>query len=300
MQAVARLRATHWRTRCSQPGSSMPRRQPRVVGVEWASKNSRTSRESLTDNPDHWSLLGGGFLEMNLTVQALDVYERSLEFDEDHVPSIIGKAIALEATGNLTGASRFLNQSYDRVGDPRVGIALAGIQGRLGRWNAGVRTLRTVREGPLDDPDSVNPRRRVQLEALPVLALPSGEVPEDIAPIADTGLSGRVSLAEVEQLEETLSASHYPYGDVGGGFVGRTGQEGENLLNSGILGAAISEFYLGPLRAQADVLSVLVDNGVEEQLGVSAAVGIATPARSRVGIEAKVGTSPLASTTATT
>jgi len=250
-------------------------------------------REQLVDNPDHWSLLGGGYLELNLTPTALEVYERSLEMDPEHVPSIIGKAIAMEALGSLTGAYRFLKKSYDEVPDARIGLALAGVQGRLGRWNAGVRTLDTVRDGSLGIDEGDNPRRRAPLESLPVLALPDGTIPEDVPPVADDGMKGRVSLADVEELQESLEATHYPYGDLGGGFVGRTGTPGENQLNSGILGAAVSEFFLGPLRAQADVLSVLVDNGVEEQLGVSASIGISTPARSRVGVEAKVGVSPV-------
>ncbi len=251
-------------------------------------------RESLSDYPDHWALLGGGYLELNLAVDANEVYGRSLEIDPDHVPSIIGKATAMETLGNLRGAGRFLKQSYERVPDPRIGIALASVQGRLGRWNKGVKTLASVRSGTVqENADPANPRRKVQLEALPVMPLPDGTVPEDVPPVADDGLSGRVSLAEVETLEEDLSANHFPYGDLGGGFFGRTGESGENQLNSVIFGAAVSEFFLGPLRAQADVLSVGVDNGVENNLGVSAAIGLATPARSRVGIEAKVGTSPL-------
>ncbi|MEN0060813.1 MAG: tetratricopeptide repeat protein [Myxococcota bacterium] len=250
-------------------------------------------RVSVSDNPDHWALLGGGYLALELTVDGLDVYERSLEFDPDHVPSIIGKSIAMEAMGNLRPAGRFLKTAYERIPDPRIGIALAEVQGRLGRWNAGVRTLKSVRDGTLGTSPEAAPRRRVQLEALPVLPLPDGTTPEDVPPLADEGMSGRVTLAEVDELEETLSANHYPYGDVGGGFIGRTGTEGENLLNSGVLGLAVSEFYAGPLRLEADVLSILVDDGVNEQLGVSAAVGIATPERSKVGLEAKVGTSPL-------
>ncbi|MEO0604929.1 MAG: cellulose synthase subunit BcsC-related outer membrane protein, partial [Myxococcota bacterium] len=196
--------------------------------------------------------------------------------------------------GNLRGSGRFLKNNYERIPDPRIGIALAGVQGRLGRWNAGVKTLADVRDGTVDENlDESNPRRKVQLEALPVIALPDGTIPDDVPPVADDGLSGRVSLAEVELLEEELSARHYPYGDLGGGFFGRTGESGENQLNSVIFGAAVSEFFLGPLRAQADVLSVSADNGVESDLGVSAAIGIATPERSRVGIEAKLGTSPL-------
>lgn len=247
-------------------------------------------RATVSDNPDHWALLGGGYLSLDLTVEALEVYERSLEFDPDHVPSIIGRASATESLGNLRQASKILDEAFERVPDARLGLALAGVQGRLGRWNRGLRTLEQVRQLG-DGGAELPPQARV--EALPVLPLPDGTVPEDAPPAQDDELTGQVTLAAVEELEDSLSANHYPYGDIGGGFVGRTGEEGENLLNSGILGAAVSEFYAGPLRIEADVLSVLLDDGLNEQLGVSAAIGVATAARSKVGFQAKIGTSPL-------
>ncbi|MBX2803360.1 MAG: BCSC C-terminal domain-containing protein [Myxococcales bacterium] len=249
-------------------------------------------QDAVSDNPDHWALLGGGYLEMDLAARALEIYDRSLEREPEHVPSLIGRASAREALGSPGEAARLLADAYEEVSDARIGIALAQVQGRLGRFKQAKSTLQEVREGDRTT-RAASERRFGRIEPLPVVPLPSGVVPEDQGPLVSGALAGRVSKSEIDALDAELSSNHYPYGDVGGGFVGRTGTVGENLLNSAVMGAALGDFYAGPFRLQADVLSVLVDNGGAEEIGVSAAIGVRSPAHSRIGFDVRVGTSPL-------
>ena len=247
-------------------------------------------RKTMGDNPDHWALLGGGYLALNLTEDAAEVYGRSLEFAPSHVPSLIGLASVHENRGNLRQAERLLEEHFAASEDAQLGIELARIRGRLGRWKSGLDVLGLVRE---QEPEPPAPMVWSTVKPLPVLPLPSGAVPEDRPPAMTPGVASGVPLKRVDDLTEDLSSAHYPYGDLGGGFLGRTGEEGENWLTSGIVGGTVSEVYVGPVRLQADVISVLVDNGVDEQDGLAASVGIATASDRRLRMDARVGTSPI-------
>jgi tetratricopeptide (TPR) repeat protein len=255
-----------------------------------AQRELQELRDAMTDNPDHWALLGGAYLGLNITNVARDVYERGLEIDSDHVPSLIGMASAHESMGNIQQSVHLLSDGFKRTRDPRLGLALAQIQGRLNRWKGGIQTLEAVRSGSGPDPSAASWTRREPLRLVP---LPSGKPVDDEPPAAYEGLSGRISLSQVAEIEDTLSAVHYPYGDMGGGFMGRTGEIGLNLLDSGIGGATLEELQAGPFRVRLDVLSVLVDNGVDDELGVGGSIGLATPPNRRLTIDARVGSSPL-------
>lgn len=247
-------------------------------------------REGMNDNADHWSLLGGAYLTLNVTSAAKEVYDRALEIDPENTPAIIGMASTLEANGNVHGAAKILSDRFEETADPRVGVALAQIWGRLGRWKAGVDTLDAVRNGTGLDGAGSGWRH---LEPYRLVALPSGRTIDDSPPASYEGLSGRVSLAALADLEEELTAVHYPYGDVGGGFFGRTGQPGENLLNSGFGGATLDDVHLGPLRLHLDVLSVVLNNGEQSEVGAGGSFGIASPGQRRITLDARLGTTPI-------
>ena len=267
----------------------------RAVDAAREGKRRRAERE-MSDlresaQPDQLALLGGGYLTLHHSQRALEVYDRSLTYDPRHVPSLIGKASAIESIGGLDEAGQFLGRTYDANPDPRIGLALAQVQGRLGQWGSGLATLERVRatdpaaEGHADSPWG-------DVEPLPALALPSGEVPEDRPPSLVDGVSSRVSSSDVERLERELSSKHYPYTDIGGGYLGRSGNPGTSWMNAGVAGAAVAEFQAGPLRLQADVLSVLVNNGETQQMGASASLGT-TASKKKVGYDARVGISPI-------
>jgi len=266
----------------------------RALASEGRWKDARDTlddlRTTMGDNPDHWALLGGGYLALSLTEDAAAVYGRSLELAPAHVPSLIGLASVHENRGNLRQAERLLAENFAASEDAQLGIELARVRGRLGRWKSGLDVLALVRE---QEPEPPAPMVWSTVKPLPVVPLPSGAVPEDRPPAMTPGVASGVPLKRVDDLTDDLSSAHYPYGDLGGGFLGRTGEEGENWLTSGIIGGNVSEVYAGPVRLQADVVSVLVDNGVDEQDGLAASVGIATASDRRLMADARVGTSPV-------
>ncbi len=244
----------------------------------------------MADNPDHWALLAGGYLSLGLPDEAREAYDQALELDPEHTPSLIGIASVYEARGFLRSAERWLEDQYTRTADPQIGLELARIQGRLAHWRAGLATLERVREQEPGPPEMMAWNT---VRPLAVLPLPSGEVPEDLPPVVLPGVASGVPLKRIDDLEDALGAAHYPYGDVGGGSLGRTGEVGENWMTSGLIGASISEVYAGPFRLQADVLSVFVDDGVNGEEGLGASAGLSTASERRVGLSAQVGTSPI-------
>lgn len=247
---------------------------------------------SVWGEPDQWALLGGGYLTLQQPQRALEIYERSLEADSGHVPSLIGKASALESLGNPTEAHRFLGRTYDRNPDPRVGLALARLQGRMGRPHDALRTLERIRAAgpPQADPAT---GRWGSVEPLPVLALPNGEVPEDRGAHTPKRLSEALTANEIGRLEREMSASRHPYADLGGAVLSRAGTDGANRLNAVLTGAAVSEVTAGQLRFHADAMTILAQDGKARRAGVSASVGASSAAGRAVWYDARVGLGPL-------
>ncbi len=246
--------------------------------------------QGMADNPDHWALLAGGYLALGLNEDARAAYDQALEIDAEHIPSLIGVASVEEARGFLTSAERWLSDQFDRTEDASVGLQLARVQGRLGRWRAGMATLERVRQA---SPVAAEPMGWAAVKPLPVLPLSDGSLPEDLPPAVTPGVASGVALQKVDALEAQLGAAHYPYGDIGGGSLGRTGEEGFNWMTSAVVTASVSEIYAGPVRLLADVVTVYVDDGVNTQDGLGASAGFATPADRRIGLEARAGTSPI-------
>ncbi|MDP2310980.1 MAG: tetratricopeptide repeat protein [Pseudomonadota bacterium] len=236
------------------------------------------------ETPDLSMRLAGAWLDLGRTTEALGLYAAVLREVPDNVDALIGRAGAWEASDRLLLSEEHLEEDFDRLGDARLGLALAGVQTRRGAHAAAARTLARVDALPAPVPP-VRDRPR-----LPALPLPSGrEGPAAQEPVAASDLRD----TRLPEARATLAADRAARASAGVLFITRGGLPGSAQIGAVGVPVEVTTPALGSVRVRAQVvpLHLYADTGTDD--GVAASVGILTPEARRVSASAHVGTSPI-------
>lgn len=239
-------------------------------------------RDARTHSALPWltARLAGAWLDIGRPREALALYTTVLEGNPDDVDALIGRAAAWSALGRLLLAAETLEADFDRIGDARLGLALADVQTRRGTYAAAARTLARVEVVP----SPTAPVRRT----LPALPLPSGrEVPAAAEPLSELG-GNRLADARA-----TLAVHRAVRGSAGVLSLARGGAPGTAQIGALALPVEATTPPIGPVRVRVQVapIRLYADTGTDD--GVAATVGVLTPEGRRVSGNVHLGTSPI-------
>jgi tetratricopeptide (TPR) repeat protein len=211
-------------------------------------------------------------------------YEAVLRDAPDHVGALLGLTGAWIASGRLRLAADRLQAELDRLGDPRLGLALVDVQTRRGAPAAAAAALARVEATAAPAPP---PPVGGRLAALP---LPSGDA---LPPAPPPPPAAESHEAGVRRARDALAAERAPRASAGVLAIARGGLPGTSQIAAIGLPVEATSGPLGPVRARVQVvpLHLLGDTGTDD--GVAATVGVLTPEARRVSGSVHVGTSPL-------
>ncbi|MDP2315244.1 MAG: cellulose synthase subunit BcsC-related outer membrane protein, partial [Pseudomonadota bacterium] len=238
--------------------------------------------------------LAGAWLEVDRPQEALGAYSAVLRDAPDDVDALLGRAGAWVALGRLDLAAARLTDDFDRLGDARLGLALADVQARRGAHAAAARTLTRVEALPDALPGvlagDTAPRPARAGGRLPALPLPSGrEVPASTAPLPPADPHATA----IAEARTTLAADRAARASAGVLSIARGGLPGSSRIGAVGLPVEATTPPLGPVRVrvQAAPLHLYADTGTDD--GVAASIGVLGPEGGRVSAAANVGTSPV-------
>ncbi len=244
--------------------------------------------EKLADRPDLLSRVAGGWLGLGRGREALALYERALVGAPDDIIAIIGRAGALEAVRRLAAAENALVREYERLGDPRLGIALADTQRRRGRYPSAVRVLAKVGTTVTIPTESASPTA----PTLPTLPLPSGATPDlALGQNAKASVTLDVSV-EKARVAAAVARQRAPRASASVAYLSR-GLPGAVGLDALMVPIDTGPSPAGPVRIDIELVPIHLSDGTITDDGVAASVGLATPDARLFGFNARLGTSPI-------
>lgn len=254
-----------------------------------AASSLRRAQE-LAHTPDALSRVGGGWLAIERGREAQVVFERVLAMAPDDVVALVGRAGAMAQLGHMAAAERELARDFERLGDARLGLALARIQRDRGQYPAAARTLTRVTPQVEIRAVAAPPPPPGTLEAIP---LPSGRAfskPEPARPQAPVllDLAGQRDLVASE-----VKSLRAPRASAGLGVVNRGGRPGWSGLTAVVVPIDTGPSPSGPVRLDIEVVPVHLDDVDGTDDAVAASVGLATPEARLLGLTARAGISPL-------
>ena len=244
--------------------------------------------------PDEWSRIGGAWVGAGEPQRGIDAFQQALLANPHHVPAIIGISGALRAQVHLAAAEAHLQQYYDELADPRIGLQLVQLQIQRGEYRRAEASLsdtksRSLPVQALPIPASAAP------DPLPVLPLPSGNRPEPRTwpPSPPQDLQPRWLVDARESIDIALLRETGVYLSAGLGAFQRPGNAGEQQLFGWYVPVESVFPPIGLLRLNADVMPIFLDDGEDQAAGIATSVGVASPPFRRLFATARLGTSPL-------
>lgn len=246
--------------------------------------------EHLARTAQQLTRVGGAWLGISRGREAQAVFQRALALNPDDVDALIGRAGAMAMLSHLAAAVGALSRDFERLGDGRLGLALARLQQQRGQYPAATRTLARV-QTPVVLPVPPAPVvTRVLLDAIP---LPSGRAfteppPLPLAVPATLDLEGERDLVSRE-----LARQRAPRATAGFGVVTRGGLPGWSGLTAVVTPIDTGPSPAGPIRLDIEVVPVHLDDVDGTDDGVTASLGFATPEALLLGITARAGISPI-------
>ncbi len=246
--------------------------------------------EPLAHTSDQLSRVGGAWLGIDRGREALAVFGRALVLAPDDVVALTGRAGAMGKLSHLAAAEASLNRDFERLGDGRLGLALARLQQQRGQYPAAARTLARVKT-PVILPVPPAP---VASHVLPDdLPLPSGRpFTEPQPPPQATPITLDLS-ADRELVAGRLARERAPRASASVGVVSRGGLPGWSGLTAVVTPIDTGPSPAGPIRLDIEVVPVHLDDGDGTDDGVAASLGFATPEARLLGVTARAGISPI-------
>lgn len=243
---------------------------------------------------DEWSRLGGAWLATGQAARAVSAFGRALALDPAHVPATIGIAGALRAQMRLAAAEAHLQAAYDARADPRVGLQLVQVLIQRGRYARAEVVLADVKTRSLP-PEPPPPAPPEPLDPLPVLPLPSERVPgpRTWPPTPPQDTQPRWLVDAREAIDIALLRERSVNVVTAGGIFNRPGEPGSGALTGWYLPVSAILPPVGLLRFDVDATVVSLTDGVDDDLGVAASAGVASPPFRRLFGTARVGVSPV-------
>lgn len=98
--------------------------------------------------------------------------------------------------------------------------------------------------------------------------------------------------SESSPVAERLARKHLPAASIDTRLVTNSGESGTNRLNAAMVDIGMRDLSYRWLRLSADARVVTLTNGIDQEQGVSASVGLASPASFPFRVGAKLGMSP--------
>ncbi len=246
--------------------------------------------EALAVTAEQFVRVGGGWLKLDRADDAMRCFEIARTSEPDNIDALIGRAGAQEMLAHLAQAENNLIEDFARVGDARLGLVLAQLQLRRGKYAEAARTLETT-------PDSYGlpasePKVRT-VAALEIVPLPSGH-PIEAAPKHAATAPKRVDIrADKAALAKEIRLQRSLRGSVGVAVVNRGGLPGWSGLTAVITPVVIGPTPAGPVRVDLEVVPVHLDDVDGNDDGLAASVGVATPEARLLGLSARAGVSPI-------
>lgn len=242
---------------------------------------------------DEYARLGGAWITVGNLKAALVTFDHALLFHPGHVPSVIGKAGALRAMGNLPAAEAFLSGAWNEGRDPRVGLQLVQTLIQRGKYDAAELVIAELKTSAL--PPEPEAAQDDVPDPLPVLRLPSGRLPgpRTHAPLVPQDIQPRWLVLQLASLDADLARERSPVVMVGAGAFSKSGDAGEQQLFGWVTPVEAIFPPVGLLRFSAAAVVLGLDDGEDQALGVAPSVAVATAPYRRFFASARVGTSPL-------
>ena len=237
---------------------------------------------------DQHVLVGGAWLTLGDHKRARQSFEMALAQDPDDPGALRGMAASIEAGGRPDRAEEMLADAWARTGDPVIGADLARLQMRRGRYQRAQQTL--VRLEGASRTSEVVVIELTPPEPLPVLELSSGRRPYDdgppiVAPVA-------VPPPDLDELRQEIVYQPWT-GEVTPVWVRRAGTAGATQLQAFVVPVAGEVYVADMARIDLEVAPLWVSNGVDNVVGMSRSLGVATPAYNALRGQARLGLAPI-------
>lgn len=245
--------------------------------------------DRLADRPELASRVGGGWLALGRGREALVVFERALTSDPDDVVALIGRAGASEALGRLAAAENALARDFARLKDPRLGIALADVQRRRGRYPLAAHVLADL-ETTVSIPA---PGAGVAAgPSLPALPLPGGGPPPVAPPPTQPPATVLDVSADKERVSAEIARHRAPRVSAAVAVLSR-GFPGAVGLDALLVPLDTGPSPAGPVRLNLELVPIHLSDSAGTDDGVAASLGLATPDARLLSFNARLGTSPI-------
>jgi len=243
---------------------------------------------------DEWARVGGAWLAASHPDEALAAFDHALAEERNHIPAIIGIAGVLKAQMRMAAAEGHLQDAYDQLGDPRIGLQLVQVLIQRGRYRKAEEVLGDVKTRALP-PEPDPPPAELPPDPLPVLPLPSGRVvgprtwppvpPQDTQPrwLVDAREAIRIDLLRERSVSVVTAA----------GYFARPGEPGTGALSGWYVPVSAVFPPIGLVRPDLDATVLSIDDGVDSDLGVATSVGLASPPSRRFSATGRLGLSPI-------
>ena len=246
--------------------------------------------EALAVTAEQFVRVGGGWLKLDRGGDAMRCFEIARTSESDNVDALIGRAGALAMRAHLAEAETRLSEDVARIGDARLGLALARLQLLRGESVSAARTL----EGTPDSYSLPAPASSARtVAALEIIPLPSGR---NIDPASERGPTPpkRVDVsAEKAALAAEIRLQRSLRGSAGVAVVNRGGLPGWSGLTAVITPVVVGPTPAGPVRIDVEAVPVHLDDVDGTDDGLAASIGIATPEARLFGVSARAGVSPI-------
>ena len=246
--------------------------------------------EALAVTAEQFVRVGGGWLKLDRGGDAMRCFEIARTSESDNVDALIGRAGALAMRAHLAEAETRLSADVARIGDARLGLALARLQLLRGKSVSAARTLKETPDS-YSLPAPASSARTVA--ALEIIPLPSGR---NIDPASERGPTPpkRVDVsAEKAALAAEIRLQRSLRGSAGVAVVNRGGLPGWSGLTAVITPVVVGPTPAGPVRIDVEAVPVHLDDVDGTDDGLAASIGIATPEARLFGVSARAGVSPI-------
>jgi predicted Zn-dependent protease len=240
--------------------------------------------ERAGDDIPSWSIIGGAWLEIRETREALEAFDSALKIDSEDPSALAGKAGTLSTMGRTAEGIELLEAAWDEHHDPTVGLTLAELYRAR-------HQLKQVDE-TLAELDALS-NDREPTDPLPALALPSGREPEPLAAAPRPYVLSPAQEAQRRDLRESSPGGGWrPAFDLGAGGYGRRGIAGETHLLGFFIPVRLHELRAGPVSFDIEAVPYFMTDYEDEAYGALLSAGLAAGA-GPVGMQVRGGVSPV-------
>lgn len=264
-------------------------REARERGLAREAAEMLATASRHAEDAESMLLVAEAWLEIGRPADARRLCQEVILDAPDHVGALLGLAGARIASGRLRLAENGLYAAFHRLGDPRLGLALAEVQTRRGDPGAAA-TLARVEALPAGVLGPSTSGLRPFGEApLPALPLPSGRA----TPRAGVPrLAAEAPKTRLPRARLALAAERASRSSAGVLAIARGGLRGFSQLAAIGVPVEITSAPLGSVRVRAQVvpLYLVADTGTDD--GMAATIGFLTPEARRVSGNVHIGTSP--------